>query len=213
MFNSRVSCIVTYKSESHDGGGGSNHLPDTKTTASGKKRRMKKLELTNAERPFFKHSWNAVHVLNEHSPLLTCKMQDRLKRLRGGSGGGGTDKYDDVWPAEMNSVEGINSCLSFNEIAITYSGMSSGKGTPIYAHNVYSRGDIILGYQFVPILNRNKKKVIVQEEYFNDVYPQNGCDEGQVLVNNEQQRRGSMSSDSDTSNSSGIHRCGVAVRL
>jgi len=207
LFNGKLSCIATYKPDNQDIGA-SYHKNNNKSTTTGKKRHMEKIELTNGERPFFNTSWNAVHVLNEHSPLLTCQMRNRLKQL--GKGGGGSN----VWPAEMNSVQGINSCLSFNEIAVTYSGMGSGKGSPFYAHNVFARGDIIIGYQFVPILKRNKKKkMIVHEELFNDVYPQNGSDPGQVLIKKEQQRRESMGSDSDTSVSSGVHRCGIAVKF
>lgn len=126
---------------------------------------FRNVEIVNDCHPFFKRCWTAAHILNQNSPLLMPKMRKRIERNGG------------LWPQKYNKAELINACLDFDEIIVSFNGISKHTSCGVNAQKVYDRCDVVIGYDFVDILEKKEGEVIVKTEMLNDVVPQDGSDE------------------------------------
>lgn len=126
---------------------------------------FRNVDIVNDCHPFFKRCWTAAHILNQHSPLLIPKMRKRIERNGG------------LWPEKYNQAELINQCINFEEIIVSFNGISKHTSCGVNAQKVYDRCDLVIGYDFVDILEKTDGEVIVKVDMLNDVVEQDGADE------------------------------------
>jgi hypothetical protein len=130
-----------------------------------------KMELTNGEHPFFRRCWTATHVIDEKSPLIRNKMRERILKNHG------------FWPARYNNAVSIKRNLKFKQIIVNFTGVSKRTSKEVHAQRVYDICDVIVGYQFINVLNKPQEDSVVEVmvELLNDITEQNGNDEGEDL--------------------------------
>jgi len=115
-----------------------------------------KLNVSPEEHPFFKRVWRISHVLDIDSPLLTKSCRDEIKA------------HGNRWPSKHNTVAKIEKCISFDEILVSFSGISNASGEEVFAVKVYNQGDLKIGKQFVSMLYKtDDNKLAVDENYIN----------------------------------------------
>jgi hypothetical protein len=125
------------------------------------------LNIVNNEHPHFKRCWTALHILNENSPLLSPKMRSRIRKNHG------------LWPNDKdkyNTAQYIRDNMNFEEIIVSFNGVSMHTSCGVNAQKVYSKCDTAIGYQFVPVLEKEGDDVKVQIDHLNDVTDQAGSD-------------------------------------
>jgi len=130
-------------------------------------------EIVNDCHPFFKRCWTASHILNQNSPLLIPKMRKRIERNGG------------LWPQKYNTAEVIDACLDFDEIIVSFNGISKHTSCNVNAQKVYDRCDIVIGYDFVSILEKEEGVVKVKAEFLNDVVHQDGPDKPLPIIGSD----------------------------
>jgi len=126
------------------------------------------LNIVNSVHPHFKYCWTAMHILDENSPLLSAKMRSRIKKNNG------------LWPIQKDKYKTpfyIRDNIQFEEIIVSFNGVSKHVSAEVNAQKVYNSCDIVIGYQFVPILQKRGDEVNVLIDCINDVAFQNGEDE------------------------------------
>mmetsp|Transcript_2188 Transcript_2188/g.2829 ORF Transcript_2188/g.2829 Transcript_2188/m.2829 type:complete len:564 (-) Transcript_2188:109-1800(-) len=129
----------------------------------GKKRAFLPMLIEASDHPFFKRVWVAKHILNETSPLLSAKARKLVKRNNG------------FWPEHLNNSESVRSCIKFNQIVVSLTGVSNISGSTVYSQKVYDFVNVNVGYQFVTLLYRwNDNTLNVDTSLINDVKEQNG---------------------------------------
>ena len=127
------------------------------------RRIFSKLFVDHDSHPFFKRVWTVQIELNAESPLLTKEARN-LVIANGG-----------FWPDSLNNYESIRKSISFNSILISFSGTSNTNASTVFAHKVYSRSDLFVGFQFANILYRNETgALMVDRTLINDCQEQYG---------------------------------------
>ncbi|KAL7465801.1 hypothetical protein ACHAXS_006122 [Conticribra weissflogii] len=122
-----------------------------------------KLDLDNSEHPFFKRCWTFRHTIDQNSPLLSNEARDAIM------------ENGNRWPLEWNNPESIRKAIHFNQIVVSFTGVSNISAAPVYRQKVYDYVDYVIGYQFVNILFRGRHgKLKVDLNIINDVVEQNG---------------------------------------
>lgn len=121
--------------------------------------------IMNCVHPFFKRCWTAMHLLDENSPLITEKTRKIILQNGG------------LWPHSLSNAKDIHKCLVFEDIVISFNGVSKHTATNVTAQKVYNRDDVVIGYKFVNILEKHDGIVKVQIDSLNDVMKQDGHDE------------------------------------
>ncbi|GAX10050.1 hypothetical protein FisN_25Lh099 [Fistulifera solaris] len=122
-----------------------------------------KMHVEPSDHPFFKRVWLVKHVLNQDSPILKPRIR-RMIRRNGGH-----------WPQKLNSYASIRDSLQFNQILVSFNGVSNASSIDVYAQRIYDFYDLNIGYQFVNILYRSENGAVgVDIDLINDVREQNG---------------------------------------
>lgn len=113
--------------------------------------------------PFFKRIWTVQIELNAECPLLSREAR-KLVLENGG-----------FWPDSLNNYQSIRNSITFNNILISFSGTSYTNASTVFAHKVYSRNDMFVGFQFANILYRNDLgALMVDKALINDCREQYG---------------------------------------
>ena len=124
---------------------------------------FERLEVETDRHPFFRRLWTIRHVCNENSPLLPNRIRRKIQENNG------------YWPRELNSYDEVRRVLNFHEIIVSFSGTANASGSSVFAQKVYSYVDMVVGYSFANVLNKDKEgKLIVDEHLLNDVKEQIG---------------------------------------
>jgi hypothetical protein len=127
------------------------------------RRIFSKLFVDHDSHPFFKRVWTVQIELNAESPLLTKEARN-LVIANGG-----------FWPDSLNNYQSIRKSISFNSILISFSGTSNTNASTVFAHKVYSRSDLFVGFQFANTLYRNEAgALMVDMTLINDCLEQYG---------------------------------------
>ncbi|KAL7515977.1 hypothetical protein ACHAWX_001041 [Stephanocyclus meneghinianus] len=122
-----------------------------------------KLSLDHAEHPFFRRLWTFRHTIDGDSPLLSTAAKQRILENGG------------LWPREWDNKEAIGRAIRFNQIIVSFTGVSNISAAPVYRQKVYDYVDLVIGYQFVNPLYRGRSgKLKVDLALINDVVEQNG---------------------------------------
>lgn len=122
-----------------------------------------KLKLETSEHPLFKRIWRFKHVIDQDSPLLTPEAQRAIMN------NGGT------WPEEWNHAKAVRKAIRFNQMVVSFTGISNISGASVYKQKVYDYVDIVVGYQFCNALYRGRLGALkVDLALINDVIEQNG---------------------------------------
>lgn len=171
--NCILSCLGSVEDEREDGQTKESITEEITRRAGSRinlpRRLFLEMDLTNAEHPFFRRCWTATHILDQHSPLVRKKIKERIRKNGG------------YWPAKHNNAKSIKKSIKFKQIIVNFTGVSKRTSKEVHAQQVYDIRDVLVGYQFINILEKNDDKVEVQEEYLNDITEQNGDDEGEKL--------------------------------
>lgn len=133
------------------------------------------MEFVNGSHPYFRRVWTLTHILDENSPLLSSKMRKRIVSNHG------------FWPQKYNSADAIKQNLAFKEIIISFCGISNHTSSEVRTQKVYNHCDVVVGYEFIRMIEKVGENIKVFPEYLNDVTEQNGADEPIPLF--ELQRR------------------------
>jgi hypothetical protein len=122
-----------------------------------------KLSLDHAEHPFFHRLWTFRHTIDGDSPLLSTAAKQRILENGG------------LWPREWDNKEAIGHAIRFNQIIVSFTGVSNISAASVYRQKVYDYVDLVIGYQFVNPLYRGRSgKLKVDLSLINDVVEQNG---------------------------------------
>ena len=120
-----------------------------------------KLSLDNSEHPMFKRVWSFRHVMNEDSPLLTKEARQEII-LNGG-----------CWKHAWNSAEHIRKAIHFNELIISFTGVSKLSNFSVYSQKAYDTSNLIIGYEFANMLYHSRRGALtVDLSLLNDVIEQ-----------------------------------------
>jgi len=128
--------------------------------------RFVKVELKEFEHPFFKRVWQGRHILNQHSVLLTPAARRRIADNAG------------FWPREWTKPDKLRSCLNFEELIVTLTGISNISASTVHAYKTYRFGDLLVGYEFAPLLYRTLGSSLLKVDMrlLNDVVIQSDLD-------------------------------------
>jgi hypothetical protein len=122
-----------------------------------------KIKMDPVRHPYFRTSWRVAHTLNQDSPLLSKALRKKIK-----DGGG-------YWPVEMNNHYDIRDHIDFDQFLVSFRGLSKATGNEVYAHQVYKKDDIKVGFQFKSILVQNPNGSIgVQPDDIDELKIQDG---------------------------------------
>lgn len=123
-----------------------------------------KVEMDPKRHPYFLTSWRLQHTLNHLSPLLTKEARKKITQA------------DGYWPNDMNNAYDVQRSIDFDQILISFQGISKATGNHVYGHQVYTKEDLRVGYQFKSILVHNFKGSIpvVEPDFIDDIKDQNG---------------------------------------
>lgn len=121
------------------------------------------IDMDPKSHPYFKTSWRVLHTLNAMSPLL--KKAARKKVVQAGG----------YWPADMNNEDAVRNSIDFDQLLVSFRGLSKATGNEVYGHHVYKMEDLRVGYQFKSILVQNLNGTIgVAPDFIDDIKEQNG---------------------------------------
>jgi hypothetical protein len=90
--------------------------------------------------PYFRTTWGVTHTLDEKSPLVTKSARTRIEENQG------------FWPNDLNNEKGVEESIDFDQLLVSFRGMSKVSGSDVYLHHCYSKDDMDIGYQFDSIL-------------------------------------------------------------
>lgn len=171
--NSELHCLASVEDERDD----DNDKDATVTIGNDSRVNLPRrlfitMQLTNGQHPFFRRCWTATHIMDQKSPLLKKKMKDEIEKNNG------------HWPDEAgcNTAEFIKKNLKFKQIIVNFTGVSKRTSKEVHAQRVYDICDVIVGYQFVNVLQKTGDQVEVKSELMNDIKEQNGDDKGENLA-------------------------------
>ena len=109
--------------------------------------------------------WHGVHILDSTSPLLTDKARQTIAANNGS------------WPSSwLEHPSIIQEKLEFEELIITVAGVSNVSAVTVHAYKRYKIGDVLIGYNFAPLVFRDRKTGILDCDLAlaNDVREQSG---------------------------------------
>jgi hypothetical protein len=89
-------------------------------------------------------------------------------------------KKNGNWPnhkTKYNTAQYIRNSMKFEEIIVSFNGVSKNTSCEVNAQKVYDQCDVAIGYQFVPLLEKAGDDIKVKIDCLNDVMDQNGSDE------------------------------------
>lgn len=122
-----------------------------------------KLSLDHSDHPFFKRLWTFRHTINAESPLLSNAAKQHILE------NGGT------WPSSWNDAQSVRNAIRFNQIVVSFTGVSNISAADVYKQKVYDYVDLVCGYQFInPLYRSTSGKLKVDMKLMNDVVEQNG---------------------------------------
>lgn len=122
-----------------------------------------KLSLDHSEHPFLKRLWTFRHVINGESPLLSNTAKQRILENGG------------QWPNAWNNAQAVRDAIRFNQIMVSFTGVSNISAADVYKQKVYDYVDLVCGYQFVnPMYTSSTGRLKVDLKLINDVVEQNG---------------------------------------
>eukprot|EP00584_Thalassiosira_punctigera_P007346 CAMPEP_0172539204 /NCGR_PEP_ID=MMETSP1067-20121228/10462_1 /TAXON_ID=265564 ORGANISM="Thalassiosira punctigera, Strain Tpunct2005C2" /NCGR_SAMPLE_ID=MMETSP1067 /ASSEMBLY_ACC=CAM_ASM_000444 /LENGTH=669 /DNA_ID=CAMNT_0013324853 /DNA_START=106 /DNA_END=2115 /DNA_ORIENTATION=+ len=102
-----------------------------------------RVNLVDFEHPFLSRVWHGVHILDSSSPLLTDRARHCIRENKGS------------WPSTWLDPEIIRSKLEFHDLIVTVAGISNVSAVTVHAYKRYKIGDVLIGYNFAPIVFRN----------------------------------------------------------
>lgn len=121
-----------------------------------------KLDLDHSDHPFFKRLWTCRHTIDGSSPLLSSGAKQRIMENGG------------HWPQEWNNAENVRNAIRFNQIVVSFTGVSNISAADVYRQKVYDYVDVVCGFQFVnPIYRSASGKLKVDLQLIDDVVEQN----------------------------------------
>ena len=121
-----------------------------------------KLDLDHSDHPFFKRLWTCRHTIDGNSPLLSSAAKQRIMENGG------------YWPREWNNAENVRNAIRFNQIVVSFTGVSNISAANVYRQKVYDYVDVVCGFQFVnPMYRSTSGKLKVDLQLINDVVEQN----------------------------------------
>lgn len=136
--------------------GGDGHFGTTRSV-------FERLDVVTDRHPFFRRQWTIRHVCNQDSPLLPNLVRDQIRENNG------------FWPSELNKYEEVRKSINFNEIIVSFSGTAHASGSAVFALNVYTYVDMVVGYTFADVVYKEKDgKLAIDELLLNDVTEQEG---------------------------------------
>jgi len=123
-----------------------------------------KLEIEMSQHAFFKRLWISRHIMNENSPVLTPSTR-RLIRKNGG-----------FWPMALNSYEGVQNSIEFDQIVVNLSGTSNISAANVYAQKIYTEIKLKIGFQFINIVYKHTDtgRIMLHMQGIHDVSEQDG---------------------------------------
>jgi len=122
-----------------------------------------KLSLDNSEHPMFKRVWTFRHVIDQDSPLLTKEARQKII-MNGGA-----------WKGVWNTPEYIRKAIHFNEMIVSFTGVSTLSNFSVYKQKAYDTSNLVIGYDFVNMLYHSMHgNLKVDMSLLNDVVEQNG---------------------------------------
>ncbi len=120
-----------------------------------------KLSLDNSEHPMFRRVWSFRHVIDQDSPLLTKEARQKII-MNGGA-----------WKGVWNTPEYIRKAIHFNEMIVSFTGVSTLSNFSVYKQKAYDTSNIVIGYEFVNMLYHSKRgNLKVDLSLLNDVIEQ-----------------------------------------
>lgn len=139
--------------------------------------RFLKVELEEANHPFFNRVWHGRHVLNEDSPLVSMVARQRIR------------ENDGYWPSDLNDPDSVRLHLRFSSVIVTMTGISSISAESVQISKRYYHHDVVIGYQFAPLLYKTNDadKLRVDMTLINDVVEQEWS-VGEILTEKELNR-------------------------
>ena len=121
-----------------------------------------KLDLDHSDHPFFKRLWTCRHTIDGNSPLLSSAAKQRIMENGG------------YWPREWNNAENVRNAIRFNQIVVSFTGVSNISAANVYRQKVYDYVDVVCGFQFVnPMYRSTSGKLKVDLQLINNVVEQN----------------------------------------
>lgn len=123
-----------------------------------------KMKLETSEHPMFRRIWRFKHIIDQDSPLLTAEAERAIAENGG------------RWPAEWNNHRDVRRAITFNQMVVSFTGISNISGDSVYAQKVYDFIDIAFGYQFVNALYQGRRDRVLKVDMsvINDVVEQPG---------------------------------------
>jgi len=73
-----------------------------------------------------------------------------------------------------NNVSGIRESLGFDQLIVTFRGVSNVSAAEVYAEKVYKLVDVNVGYDFATMLYRSEEGVKVDMVVLSDIIEQDG---------------------------------------
>jgi hypothetical protein len=177
-----VTCAAGVEDEKDERGGqnlGQMDSSDKIVRVSLPKKMFHTMKIVNDAHPLFRRVWTLIHVLEEHSPLLILKMRKRIANNHG------------FWPKNCNSAESIKANLVFKEIIISFGGISQHTSSEVRSQKVFNLCDVVIGYEFVRMVQKFGENIKVFPEFLNDVTEQQGPDEP-IPIMTVQRRPGNL---------------------
>lgn len=131
------------------------------------KKTYHRMEIMNDTHPLLMRSWCISHFLDEKSPLITEKLRKRIINNGG------------FWPPlkhNQDTAEFISEHLCFEEILVNFTCISEHTCSEVTAQKVYTKNSVVIGYQFVPIIEKDGDEVKVIASRMHDFTEQEGPD-------------------------------------
>lgn len=100
-------------------------------------------------------------MLDASSPLLSRKARQAIKA------------NDGFCPPGWNHSH-IRENVKFNQIIVSFCGISSASGSTVYSRNVFEYNQLCVGFSFVAVLFKENGKIHVDSALLNDIRPQSG---------------------------------------
>lgn len=122
-----------------------------------------KVECQTHQHPFFKRVFVVRHKLDQTSPLLKVPIRGMINDNNGN------------WPQDLKTAHDVRQCLQFDHLLVSLRGTSNAAAKTVHARKVYDHDDLIVGYQFSPMVYRDSSGALqIDMNLINDVAEQVG---------------------------------------
>ena len=101
---------------------------------------FEKIGFDLSDHPCFTHVWHVSHTLDENSPLVKNSVRQQIQRNNG------------YWPPALNEKQKVENSIQFDQILISFNGLSKSTGSDVFENHVYKMSDLNYGCQFQSIL-------------------------------------------------------------